>query len=482
MRLFLLFLFSVYSLFGEVSSRVDKERVPLGEPVTLEIGAKGGSVLFPDIHNIAGFNIEGTSTNQSIEVINGKTSKSLTKRFSFTPTEVKEFEIPSFEVIVDGLKEVTKPIKISVSAPTNSDSFSLFMSVDKKEACVGEQMIAKLFFKRKKDEPLLDIDYQPSPFEGFWAKQIGKEQTYTEGDFIVHELSYAIFPQKSGTLAIAPSKMRLSTPKQKKDFFGFIVQEPSFRTLVSNSIDTAIKPLPNGIKLFGDFKISASVDKDSSESNKPVNLVVKIEGKGNMDDIDELSLDLKNATVYADKGVKNYQLMDGEYGGSYQKSFSVLSDDGFTIPSFELRYFDKLTSTPKTISTKPIKITITNPKPINEPKQEIEQNLTQANAQPIDEYDAYKLFGVGFLAGVTIIYLLSILKNILVANRQDAKTKTPKTQKEILHALLPYASSSENIDKTIRILEENLYNSKNNSLDKKMIKTLLENLKSGGKV
>ncbi len=122
-------------------------------------------------------------------------------------------------------------------------------------------------------------------------------------------------------------------------FFNSFVSNINWKKIYSNSLTINVRPLPNGLELYGDFKISASVDKKRVHTNKPVNLTIRVEGEGNIDDIKKFELNLDNAVIYSDEPKIKSKLINGKYYGEFTQKIAIIADNNFTIPPFKHKVF-----------------------------------------------------------------------------------------------------------------------------------------------
>ena len=152
-------------LFGKVEVKVDKQNVIEGDNISFSIIVSGEKVSFPKIDKIGGYDIEGESSSENISFINGKYSKLITKTYIFTP--LKSFEIPSFEIEVDGKKEKTTPIKIKVLKDKKTDKNFKLEVITNKEAIVGYSNLLTIKFYRKtnKNIDLLSLKLPKGDFK-----------------------------------------------------------------------------------------------------------------------------------------------------------------------------------------------------------------------------------------------------------------------------------------------------------------------------
>ncbi len=476
-KVLIICLFFGVMLFGSVEISVDKSEVVRGDEVSFTISASGDSVKFPIVDNIDGFKVEQTGRSQSITIINGKTTKSISSSYLFTP--LKSVTIPPLSVVVDGKKEMTKPVKIKVVSAVKAGAnpnFLITMIANKKSVYVGEPITVKIIFKQKRDVEVAGIRFNSPSFPGFWVKSDNQDKKIVVGDYVIHNLTYVLIPQNPGNITIPPVKVEIAKRVSVRDAFSFMLQRVKWRNLYSNDLKIKIKPLPNGVALFGKFSIAVTVDKRTTEANKPVNLTLKIRGSGNIDDIDPFDLKIVGATVYKDKPKRDTYLDNGEYKGVFTQKFAIVADNSYTIPPIKLSYFDKELKKVVTIKTKPIKVEVKGGAAKITHKVETKESIPQTKTvktvvvKEEHPYEKWIFLVIGLVFG-----FLSAKTGKLNFKKQKSEQsiiyeiKHAKNDKELLKILLPFSSKSSTIKEIIDKLEENIYLGKKSKMDKKVI-------------
>lgn len=172
----------------------------------------------------------------------------------------------------------------------------------------------------------------------------------------------ALFPTAPGNYTIQPGSLKVSIRQESQgtnpfdEFFsdsfftgGAFFARRENRLLVPPPIQLVVKPLPENGKpagfqgAVGNFRFSASIDRDRVKQNEPVTLKMVIEGEGNIETITRPKVpELTGFKVYdADTNSKLYQT-ENVIGGT--KSFEVVfipKDEGSSfIPPIEFSYFD----------------------------------------------------------------------------------------------------------------------------------------------
>jgi len=498
-KLLLLLLLTV-NIFAEVLSSVQPQALYRGEATNFVITVDGENIEFPEINEINGVPIEGTSSSQSIQNINGAVTKKISKSYRFRPTE--SMTIPPFELKVDGQSVQTKAIKVEVVKPTasqNGEPFVLELKVDKSSAYVGEAIDLAVKFKYKMNAHADKIQLGEPKLENFWIKKVENIEQAREGDYMVETVHYQLFPQKPGEYELQPIEALIgqksrsqrggmfSDPFFNDSFFG---QQLSWKRIYSNGVKLTVNSLPNGVELYGDFKIFTSVDKQKVHANKPVNLTVTVEGMGNIDDVKKFDLSLDNAIVYADEPkVTSHQSQN-----TFTQKIAVIADQNLTIPSLSLKFFDKETQEVKTVKSEPIeievigggkglvqpaKIEMSPSSIVTTPLVEEKHKFSASSKVVVEEETAwlkYLFMFIGFILGATVTYLFFIFKKREHSKEIDIvkAIRKAKDDRALFELLLPHSKEGRVITHALNQLEENLYRGGTNKIDRELLMEFFE--------
>ncbi len=463
-----LFLFPLaLSLYGSVSATLSSNTATKGDVVVLELSAYGELIEFPKVKDIAGEAIIGTSRSSSLQIINQRFNKDEAIKFQFVAT--KDLVIKPFEIKVDGKVYTTDELHLRVKEPSASkagDDYQLNLIIDKTEAYIGETINAILEFKYKEDKPVIDVTLQEFKQKGLWIKSLPSSKPFKKDGYVILKQEYVIFPQDINLQKINKQLLKVAI----RDFRTNFVQ---WKKIYSKDIELKVKPLPQNIDVQGEFTIKASVDKMIVNANKPVNLTLKVEGFGNIDDIDPFKLVLHDEVVYDTKPEIKTYIKNGKYGGEFIQKLSIIADKNFTIPSIEFQYFDIKTKTVKSIKTKSFEVIVNSVKS-DAPKIEtnnptIVQTPPKVIIQKEDSYVKYLFAFIGMAIGAIGVYILFKNPNKKRVDRPiDIQIKKARGDKQLYEVLIPFSNQVE-LKETMKSLEENIYNNGKNKIDKKEI-------------
>jgi hypothetical protein len=457
------------SLNAKVTATLDNIAIYQGDAATLTLSASGKDVNFPDISTINGYNILGRSSSSQMYIVNSKVTQKKSIAYTFRPD--KSITIPSFEIDVDGVKQSTKPLKLKVLKPQISkqgDDVVFSLKLSKNKAYTGEAIYATYTFAYKVGTKILDVDLKPLAINHFWIKQLDGTKPIEENGYIKQTVNYILFPQLQGKQTI-PSQILKVAVQPLGAFY------PQWKKIASNEETIDVKALPDGLNVQGNYTIEAFVDNTTIKVNEPVNLTIKIKGKGNIDDIEPIKLNFDDQIVYSSKPQINTNIKNNIYQGNFIQKVSIISDKSYTIPAIKFRYFDIIKNKIITIKTKPIDINVEGKQDLVAPV--IQTKHIQANTPPqiktiIKKENSnvkYIYLVAGLLIGGLIVFFITKSKpnkynDIEIVTR----IKKAKNDKALYEVLLPY-SSDMFIKPFMKELENNIYNSAKNKIDKKAL-------------
>ena len=323
-----------------------------------------------------------TSSQQSIQIINGRTtsSASITYTFILLPTKPGTYTIPAAHITADGKPLSSNTLKIEVSgnatqgnsggshSSTNGSmgnrggNGELFIKVSANKSTVVEQEPILLTYKVYSQVQLTQLNGKMPDLKGFHTQEIPLP---AQKSFKVEQLGgktyktvtwsqYVMFPQVTGKLTI-PSIPFTGTVIQVnrnidpfEAFFnggsGYVETQ---RKIVAPSLSVQVQPLPAKPADFslgvGTFTMKVSLDKSQVKANDPVKLSVQIQGVGNMKllkqpvvqapaDFDHYDAKVTDKTHLSAAGVQ----------GTITYDFLMVPrhPGNFTIPPVTFTYFD----------------------------------------------------------------------------------------------------------------------------------------------
>jgi hypothetical protein len=476
--LFVSLLISTGAMANEFSAKTSKTKVGNGETfqVSYTINTSASDFKAPAFSDFRV--VGGPNHSSSMQWINGNVSQSTTYSFVLQATKEGNFTLPAASIVSGGKTIQSNTISIEVvkgqtpqanqqqhnqnqgqqrqqqaSAPSTEDmSQNIFIkvSVDKTKAYIGEQITATYKIYTRVSIINTSVNKMPS-LTGFWSQDLDNKnlsQVHTEVidgiAYNVAELKKTIlFPQRTGTLEIDPLaldciiRMRSHRRPQtiQEQFFG--VTEDFNYTAQSKPVKIQVMPLPDKNKpaLFngavGKFSIEAKLDRSQVKEHEAINLALTISGKGNLQLIENPSLQIPSDIESYDPKISD-KITTTANGVSGSRAYEYLliprHSGNFTIEPITFSYFDPAESKYYTLTTGNFDIAVEKGKAeagslvYTKPQEEIKMLNTDIRyiitKQPV--FITVKDFFFGSLMFYILMFIPAVLLGIVavIANRQ----------------------------------------------------------------
>jgi len=365
-----------------------KTTVKVGEQFQLQykLNAEGSGFRGPKISDFQVLTGPNTSTNQSVQIVNGKVTREISYVFTYLLKAGKEgtFTIPPATINYNGKQYTSNPLTIKVlkntAAATGQTSShggaenNVFIRafISNTTPLQGEQVI--LTYKLYTTLPISNLDVSKiSSFPGFWSKNLlANKKNYTqthesiEGkDYLVAEIGkFALFPQRSGEITIEPgevncvAQIKTNARRRSSDpFFDSFFNDPFFNSryqnvdkqLFSNSLKIDVRPLPGKNKpadfsgAVGTYTFKPEIDKTEVKANEAITMKFTVSGRGNLELIDPPKVVFPPDFEVYDPEIKNNIKVTG-YGVSGSRTFEYLiiprNPGDYTIKPVTFSFFD----------------------------------------------------------------------------------------------------------------------------------------------
>lgn len=475
-----------YSLFSvasaaSVEATVNTKEVVQGNPVQLRIKAIGGAAAFPNIRDINGVGVtdSGTSRQSNMQItVNGMQSETSTvRKYIFVPEH--DMVIPSYTVRVGGNNYKTKPIAIKVvksNAPKlqKSEKISFSLKAQKHSVNVGESFVMTVYLSLSKNLQGLQVsDYVAPHSPDFFIKEVEGQKKYEHDGYTVVEMRYIVTPKKEGNFTIEAARAKLGQADwSRQDIFGR--PGTTWQAIATNALSVEVKALHTDADLIGDFDIETNIDSQSVKANKPVNLTVKIKGKGNVEDFEFPKYEIDDVTVYSDDAKVESHVDGTTLLSSYSKSFAFIGADDFVIPARTIRVYNPDSNTTKALKIPSYSIHIEGEKaavmPVETASQavapKVETNIVEKTIK-VKSVNWWMLV-LAFVLGMLVMYLLQFLPKVWQRKERSYKAS------DALKILYAHMSEDPAVEEMVRKLYARKNGDKSVQIDKKELKAMVE--------
>jgi len=408
---FLLLSTAIAAAQTQVSAFTDKQTLALNEYLILTVTISGDNANSAkvDIPSMPNFSASSSARSTQISIINGRISSSVEYTYYLSPKYIGKTTIPPIPVSIGKEKFLTKEIEITVTAARASQPYQNYRQqspnipqsqrqnlanrpqkgtpldklvfvkaeTDKKTAYPGEQITMRFRFYTA--IPIArNPEYYPPKLSNLFLEDLppisNGEEIINGVRYYYSELKTALFAINSGKASIGPAEVIAQIQKEEdldpfdpnfmqKFFSGFTNYEEVRRK--TSKIDLNILPLgENAPKEFsgavGNFFISSILDKKETKQGEPLNLTLKITGKGNIKDISMPELNDDEIKVYDSLSSYNLTKHNGIVGGEKKITYIIsFKEAGYReIPPIKFCFFNIDTKKYETIYTQPIKVKV----------------------------------------------------------------------------------------------------------------------------
>lgn len=343
-----------------VTATLDRNQVQLGDTVTLNLRIEGasGNADMPDLDPLKqDFSILNTSQNNTLSVVNGSATSSLTFGVALRPKRAGTLQIPTLTVAGEQTAPLQLEVSASSAATTAAPDRDVFMeaTVEPQRGYVGEQFsyVLKVFYANNLSSGSIDA---PN-VAGVEFHQLGNDLSYdtqrSGRTYHVLERRYSLIPQQAGHVEIPAANFQGSAidPYDPNSFFGATNNAAASAPAVA--IDVQAAPSDWGKNAWLPARaLSLSVQGWPSSQQQvrvgqPINLTMTLQATGLTDDVlPALSLPpLDGATAYPDKPV-SHNHVDGQWIiGQREQAFAIVPEraGALTIPATTLKWWNVLT-------------------------------------------------------------------------------------------------------------------------------------------
>lgn len=398
----ILLLLTCQGIFAQVQfvAQVSKNSLGINERLRIDfvMNDDGDNFSAPTFE---GFKIIG-GPNQSTSYlwVNGRKSFEKTYSYYLSPTKKGTFIIKPASIEINGQVYKTNPIKITVgnAVAEERDPYNPYYQQQQQQqpqayaGKSGVQLVAeisnsnpylnepitvvyKIYVSNRSAVGGWQVTDNPK-YNNFWSQNIDVKQIQIhQGKFKGEDYRYAVlrktvlYPQKTGKLEIKPLTLdvEVEVPSNEVDFFGRPIMTISNKKISAGAKIITVKPLPEAGKPEGftgavgsfDFKVTPSKTKLKNGESLDLNVVVS--GKGNLK-LFTLPKPIvpSSLEIYDPVHKENLTTPLTGMSGSISDLYTIIPEykGNYPIQPLTFSYFDLVTKSYKTITSKEINIEV----------------------------------------------------------------------------------------------------------------------------
>jgi hypothetical protein len=460
------------------TASLDSDTITLGQDATLSLTFEGGQSKNVPKPSVPGLEITQTGTSQSVNIVNGAMSSTVTVSFSVRARQAGKFTIPALTADVNGQQLSTAPLKLTVlkadapaAAAIDSGNEIAFMklSLPDKKVYVGQMLTAQLQVCLRDDvQNFANFQFTGQPADGFTVNKMvqGQNQRAQIGNriYTVIPLTFALTATKSGPLSLGPftAGATIVVPSSNDQggdpfmwqFFNRGEQRQislATETLTAESLPLPTENVPadfNGA--VGDYQLTATVGPTNVTVGDPVTVRVQISGRGALDAIqlpDQSALN--NFKIFPPTSKTEITDQLGLEGAkTFEEIVTPQSSDVREWPQFSFSFFDPDDGKYHTLTQPAVPLavhsaganvmptiaTTKNSAPENQTPQDIlpiKENLGTLAEIPAGRDSIEPLISKPFFLAVQAVPVLALLAAFIWRKRADNLANNPRLRRKI---------------------------------------------------
>jgi hypothetical protein len=392
-----------------VTASTDRDSVEINGNLYLTVTVSGDSTNVPDpkLPNMQSFNVYSSGRSQSISIINGKITTSVSFTYILSPRFIGVQTIPSISVFNGKEKAVTPELQVTVTKAAQSsaqqpqraqppartqratqaaraaagkgEQIFLKAETDKRTAYPGEQVNISIKFYTS--VPLSsNPQYVPAIFKNLISEDLPPVRT---GETEIGGVRYAYSEIKAALFALnpGPAEIRSATviaqipseqaidpfdPNFFQKFMAMSGSQGQSREFSTDPITLDIKPLPAGAPAdfsgaVGNYSVTASADRPEARAGEAVNFSITVTGSGNLKAVTAPRFpDLPEFKVFDTMSSLDVKKEGDIISG--KKTFTYIlvprSEGRKTVPPVKFSFFEPRSAVYRELQTNPVTLVV----------------------------------------------------------------------------------------------------------------------------
>ena len=347
---------------------VSKNNVAVGERfrLTYSLNAAGSNFTPPAVKDFSVYG--GPMQSSSTSIVNGRVSQSISYEYIIAAKKVGKFVIPPASMVVNGKKQFTKPVTITVTKSVQVDESTRYFIktvVSKRNVYQGE-LIGVTYKVYSRDQLVGFQNIKFPDFTGYWRHDVSQQEQVNVVNENVGGINYQVatiqhvylIPQQTGKLVIEPIMaecvVRKVNNEVHRNIFGMITRggyEDVAVDAFGKPITINVKPLPAKGKpekftgAVGNYSFNAVLSKEKVKAHEGINLVVTIKGTGNIKLVEPLNIAFPaDFELYDPKVTENISVTKSGVNGTKKFDYLLIPRHGgeYDLGDINFNYFDPI--------------------------------------------------------------------------------------------------------------------------------------------
>ena len=246
-----------------------------------------------------------------------------------------------------------------------ASEYTWSVAVNKTQAYTNEAIHLHYTCMYNDNAELYVIEFNPTTDNKNYKIEILREDEKIVDGKKINEYEFVLFVKKAGEFSLSLDTLMKKTNKDSiengmlgRDNANY--EEFSLYPYKQKSVVFDILKTSNS--MVGEFTLSVKKDKTSLESYIPFHLEFLVSGVGDFQVFKDIDMKIDGVEVFSEEAKEEIVLTAEGYKGNWRKKFAFVSDKSFTIPAWEVRYFDLTEKKSKVLRFDALDVQVTAPK------------------------------------------------------------------------------------------------------------------------
>lgn len=338
-----------------------------------------------------------------------------------------------------------------------ASTYKWSVEADKESIFVNEAVHLKYSCEFSDRGELYVIDFDPVSTNENYTLVLLRENTQIKDAKRINTYEYIAYIHKAGEIELSFDAIMKKTNKDSientvmgRDNGEY--EEYTKTTVKHEKIVLNVKE--NSAKLVGTLELKLEEKNTQLKSYEPYNLEIILSGLANFDALNPLEFHINGVKVFTQEPIQDIQLTKHGYKGQWRQKFAFVSDKDFSIPGFEIKYFDLKSQEMKSLVSKEIQVQVS-------PAYKRETLLDKEEQSYSFSYDF-------------IYYILTFIAGFLVAKIKFKKKKQATSKELLFKQKIEKASSLDALVFALVLENQNKYQELIRQIENKEIVSLKE--------
>jgi tetratricopeptide (TPR) repeat protein len=366
----------------EIGASLNRQVARVGETVLLTVTIRAPGVYSPEIEDprLTGFEVLATADRSTFRFTSVGALREFTREYTLRVQRPGPLTIPPITITVDGTLYESEALRLTVEDqslgadvplglnPRPEEEVAVRLWFEPDTAYVGQQVtltVAAFFDPSVRSRLQRQPEYRAPDVQGVWTADLPGTQRperhiVDRREYFVQVYRRAIFPLSPGIVRVPPAAVIYEVRR------GLIYAPETFQ-VESSPAAIVVRPwpsegVPEGFSgAVGRYDTEIWFDRSDLRAGEAVNLVLEVEGTGNLNALARPPLpEIPGVRVYEGGEDAELQMRGSEFAGHKRFSWVLVPErpGQYVLPTLRFPYFDPQAASYRVARTEPVSLLV----------------------------------------------------------------------------------------------------------------------------